>query len=351
MKRGKLLIILVLFAAIFASCSKEEGKNTASLSQAISESALRLNTAMGSITSQPVYGILTMSSTSAAKSAAAESGYRVYITLDTVKGVYEYNKPSSLNNWGLSLIHFFRKTAENEQMIVRMPLKKVTKPNDLRRYSVSDTALKNNFEIAVSDYHNNYNSYWDYDYILKSKISIDDKVAGYLDIDANINPADGKDYKSKYSFVDGYAAEYHFISGDTSISEFNIRQNADVLYGEKLLVIKNDTSKFREHQYILTIGNVQIVRKPMSHEVQILVDGVVQPDAKIEIIDSESDPEASVCKKRDVKITFEDGTVKTVSQLIGDSVDDIKTLYLSLHQVYFAAYIVDWIAYDIYYQR
>lgn len=351
MKEGKLSIILILFTALIAGCSKNDERTPVSLSQAISESALKLNTAMGTITSQPVYSILTMSNTATAKSAATESAYRVYITLDTVKGVYEYNKPSSLNNWGLSLIHFFKKTAESDQMIVRMPLKKVTRPYDLRHYSVSDTALSNNFEIAVSDYHNNYNSYWDYDYKLNSKISIDDKVAGNLTIDATVSPSEGKDYKSQYSFTDGYLAEYHYTSGDTTVSEFNIKQDADVLYGEKLLVIKNDTAKFREHQYILTIGNVQIVRKPWSHEVQILVDGVVQPNAKIEIVDKESDDEASVCKKREVQITFEDGTVKTVSQLIGDSVEGIKTLYLSLHRVYFAAYIVDWIAYDIYYQR
>ena len=88
-----------------------------------------------------------------------------------------------------------------------------------------------------------------------------------------------------------------------------------------------------------------------SKNVQIAVNGVVQPDANVTIVDNENDDEASVCKKRDVQITFEDGTVTTVSDLIGSSVENIKTLYTSLHQVYFAAYIVDWIAYDIYYQR
>jgi hypothetical protein len=58
-----------------------------------------------------------------------------------------------------------------------------------------------------------------------------------------------------------------------------------------------------------------------------------------------------VVKKRDIQITFEDGTTTTVSDLIGKSIDNIKTLFDSLHSVYFAAYVVDWIAYDIYYQR
>ena len=83
----------------------------------------------------------------------------------------------------------------------------------------------------------------------------------------------------------------------------------------------------------------------------IAVDGVVQTGAVVEIVDKESDSEASVCKKREVQITFEDGTVTTIGKLIGNSVENIKTLYTSLHEVYFAAYIVDWIAYDIYYKR
>jgi hypothetical protein len=349
--QGKFLLTTVLIAALFTSCTKTDDSST-SLKQAISENSVRLNTAIATIKSLPAYGILTMSSSDAmAKSATDESTYRVYITLDTVKGIYNYNKPTALNNWGMSLLHYFTKTAESSQMIVRLPLQKVTKPFALRHYTAADTALTNNFEIAVSDYHNNYNSYWDYDYILKSKISIDGKTAGNLNIDANISPADGKDYLAKYAFTDGYSTEYHYVSGDTTSSEFSIKQNSDVLYSEKLLVIKNDTSHFREHQYILTIGNVQIVRKPKDHDIQVLVNGVVQAGAKVDIVDNESDPEASVCKKREVQITFEDGTVKTIAELIGESVNDIKTLYSSLHQVYFSAYIVDWIAYDIYYQR
>ena len=78
---------------------------------------------------------------------------------------------------------------------------------------------------------------------------------------------------------------------------------------------------------------------------------MLQTEAVVEIIDREEDEEASVCRKRDIQITFDDGSTTTLSALIGESVEDIKTLFESLHEVYFAAYIVDWIAYDIYYQR
>jgi hypothetical protein len=78
----------------------------------------------------------------------------------------------------------------------------------------------------------------------------------------------------------------------------------------------------------------------------------LQANAVVKVVDNAStDPEVSVLKKRDIQITFDDGTTTTVSTLIGNSVTNIKTLYDSLHSVYFAAGIVDWIAYDIYYHR
>jgi hypothetical protein len=352
-KQGRIFLIAVLLAAVLSGCTKNDGiLNQASLKQAIDQSAMKLNTAMDAISTTQAYSILTVSDGMMKSASVTDSVYKVYIPLDQIKGVYEYNKVTKFNNWGMSLIHFFTKTADNSQMIVRMPLKKVTKPGSLRRFSASDSSLTNNFSIAVSDYHNNYNSYWDYDYILSSEISINDTVAGKLNIKSIVTPVHNINYASQYAFTRSYTANYKYESGDTTVSGFNIMGDGKVLYEEKLLTVKNDTARFgREHQYILTIGNVQIIRKSGSKAVQIAVDGVIQSNAVVAIVDKEADSEASVCKKRDIQITFEDGTVTTVSALIGSSVENIKTLYTSLHQVYFAAYIVDWIAYDIYYQR
>jgi hypothetical protein len=237
-------------------------------------------------------------------------------------------------------------------MVVNMPLKKVQDPMSLRRYVPSDSTLTNNFSIAVSDYHNNYNSYWDYDYLLTSEISIDNVVAGDLNIKSVVSPTNGIQYASQYAFAGSYTAQYAYNSGDTTVSSFTILSGTTVLYQEKLLTLKVDTARFgRENKYILTIGNVQITRNSGTKAVTISVDGVLQPNATVTIVDQVSDPEASVCKKRDIQITFEDGTTSTVSALIGKSISDIKTLFDSLHSVYFAAYVVDWIAYDIYYNR
>ncbi len=344
---------VVLFTTFFLSCSKNPNlENPTTLKQALNQSSMNLNTAMNAITASRAYGILTVSDVNLKSASVADSAYRVNITLDKINGVYDYNHVTRQNLWGLSLLHFFTRTADNSHMIVRMPLQKVTRPRSLRFFSPADSSLTNNFKIDVSDYHNDYNSFWDYDYLLNSEISVDSVVAGNLNIKSLVSPTQGIHYSAQYAFTDKYTAKYMYDSGDTTVSSFAIMNGTNVLYEEKLLTIRNDTVRFgREFEYILTIGNVQITRKSGTKAVEISVNGVVQQNAVVEIIDREPDSEASVCKKRDVKITFDDGTSDTISNLIGKSVDNIKTLYTSLHQVFFAAYIVDWIAYDIYYQR
>jgi hypothetical protein len=352
-RQGRIILFTVILSVILLSCNKNtDHLNNTSLKESINQGALNLNNAMGVISSTKVYGILTVNDGSPKSALASTPVYKVYIPLDSIKGIYEYHPVRWKDRWGFSLLRYFNKSADNSKMIVRMPLKKVEHPRSLREYVPSDSLLTNNFSIAVSGYHHNYNSYHDFDYILESEISIDNVAAGNLNIKYVVSPTLGVDYASQYSFTGSYTADYKYESGDTTVSSFAISGNKKVLYEEKRLTIKTDTGRFgREHQYVLTIGDVRIIRKSTTKTVEVYVNGVLQPNAKIEIIDKEYDDEPSACKKRDIRITFEDGTVATVSELIGKSVDNIKTLFDSLHQVYFAAYVVDWIAYDIYYQR
>jgi hypothetical protein len=359
-RKGKIIFIAVLFSAILFSCTKTGFVNNASLKESINQGAMDLNNAVTAISTSKAYSILTVNDGTQKSATLADPVYKVYITLDSVKGIYDYH-PLTKNKWGvpfrdrygMPVMRFFSKTADDNKMIVRMPLKKVEHPRlFLWNFLKSDTSLTNNFQIALSDYHNNYNNYHDFDYLLASEISIDNAVAGKLNIDYLKSPSLGTTYASQYAFTDSYTADYKYQSGDTAVSSFAISKAGTVLYEEKRLTIKNDTLRFgREHQYILTIGNVTITRKSGTKTVSVSVDGIAQPNAVVEIIDNDNDSEASVCKKREVQITFEDGTITTVSALIGNSVENIKTLFDSLHDVYFAAYVVDLIAYDIYYQR
>jgi hypothetical protein len=351
-RQTKIFTGIVLLGAIFVSCTKNSiNENNTSLKQAVNKSAQNLNTAMTSISSSRAFGILTVNDGPLKSATIMDAAYRVYIPLDSIKGTYDYKPINKPDRWGWSLIRFFTKTANNAEMLVRMPLQKVSHPRSLWHYSPADSSLKNNFSIAVSAYHNNYNSYWDYDYLLNSQISVNDTVAGDLDIQSVVSHAKGIQYASQYAFSGGYAAQYKYNSGDTTVSSFSIMKGTDLLYQEKLLTIKNDTARFgRERQYILTVGNVKIIRTS-GMKVQVYLNGVLQTNATVTIIDKENDSEPSVSKGRDIQITFDDATTTTLSALISSSVDNIKTLFNSLHSVYFAAYVVDWIAYDIYYHR
>jgi len=351
--KGRIIIATVLAGTLLMGCAKmDNGIKNPSFKEAINQGAQNLNTAMDKITATPAYTLFTTDDGTMKSGNSLDSLYKVYIPLEKIKGEYVYKPAVRMDHHGLSLLRFFERTADNSQMIVRMPLSKVTHPRALRHFDEEDSVLANNFSITVSDYHNNYNGYFDFDYALTSAISIDDVFAGNLDIISQKSPVNGVHYASQYAFDASYTAKYKYDSGDTTISSFSITGDDKVLYEEKLLTIRNDTLRFgREHQYILTIGDVQITRNSATHAVEVSVNGVLQPNATVTVIDRDEDDEASICKKRDILITFEDGTTAKVSELIGASIDNIKTLFDSLHQVYFAAYVVDWIAYDVYYQR
>jgi hypothetical protein len=352
MKSKKMIIVVSITLALTTlSCNKKD-QSDLSFRQAVDNSTAALNSAIKDIAASNAYGLLTLADAGQKSAETADPVYNTYITLDKIKGVYNYTPVSTTDKWGVPLIRFFSKTADDNHMIVNMPLKKVEQPWTLRRILSSDPELTNNFSIAVSDYHNNYNSYHDYDYILASEISIDGSSAGKLNIKSVVSPDLGKDYASQYVFTGGYAAEYKYLSGDPTVYTFAIKDNDKILYEEKRETTKTTGTVFnKEKTYTLTIGDFKLVRKSGVKEPEIYVKDVLQTEALVEVVDREEDQEPSVCRKRDIQITFDDGTTTTLSALIGESVNDIKTLFESLHDVYFAAYIVDWIAYDIYYQR
>ena len=311
---------------------------------------------MTDISASQAYQLLSVNSGTTLKSGTmmtTTTGYSALIPLALVKGVYDYKALKTEESSHYPLIRFFTKSASTGNIVVNMPLSKLKNPHDMREYHKADSTLTNNFSISVSDYHNNYNNYHDYDYVNVADISIDNVKAGGLSIKSIVSPNHNTQYASQFDFTNGYTAKYLYSSGDTTISSFTILKTGGILYQEKLLTIKKDTAKFgREHQYILTIGNVKIVRKYGS-PAEVYVNGVLDSKAVVTIIDNDENEESehSITNKRDIQITFADGTVSTVSALIGKSITDISTLFTSLHQVYFAAYVVDWIGYDIYYKR
>ena len=124
----------------------------------------------------------------------------------------------------------------------------------------------------------------------------------------------------------------------------------DVLLKESLQTVKNDSTWGREKEYSLTIGNVEIVRNTSTDSIAVYVDGTLQENATVDFIYSE--PNRGECwfsaRTRDIQITFDDGTQTTLSELIGPSMDILKNMVGSMHNMYFASNVVDYIAWNIY---
>jgi hypothetical protein len=171
------------------------------------------------------------------------------------------------------------------------------------------------------------------------------------------NKINGLNFTSTYMLANGYAVTNIQNSGDTAISVYSITKDDVVLYEEKIISYKVDQEKKqREKIFSLTIGNVQIVRTPGPQgldSAKVYVDGVLQTNATVEIVFNQPDTEnlGVTNQKRDVKITFDDGTSVLIRDLKENTIADIGTIFQAVRQAGFASVIVDRIASNIYWQK
>jgi len=80
---------------------------------------------------------------------------------------------------------------------------------------------------------------------------------------------------------------------------------------------------------------------------------VLQTNAKVEVIVYAQDETNTgiAQQKRDVKITFDDGTSTTIRELKAGTIVDMAVIFKSVRQAGFATEIVDRIAANIYWQK
>lgn len=366
MKTKSYLLGLVLLGFLTWSCSNKDelSLSQGSLKTSMNTGAQNLSTAMNAITTSAGYQVLATNGSSSApslvKSTTSNSGSFFAppmdtITLSAIAGIYDY-KATKYKKWRPELFNFFAKTGTSTDFIVRLPASKVKNPRSLLSYVASDTLLVNNYVIDVSQYHYDFGRFlWNYN--LASTITIDNVAAGALNIQSSRNRANGYRYMSDFAFANGYDAKSTYTTGDTIQSDYSISKGATVLFDEKFTSIKSDTaSRHREKQYSLTVGNVMIVRTPVHgsnglDSAKVYVGGVLQTKAKVVFVDvtkGDTTELSIIGHNRDLKITFDDGTTQTVSQLLGSSINDIRALFVSLRQVYFATDVVDYVAWDIF---
>lgn len=278
------------------------------------------------------------------------------ITLEDVAGVYEYSwkKVKRMNN---NLLRVFDRTADNYHLIVRFPVQKLKNYHRLFIFTPRDTTLTNNFEADVNEYMLSRHYQKGLEYKLKSSMKVDDKSLGLVSISRIRNKVNGFNFTSEYALGSGYVVSNKQNSGDTAVSVYSISKEGKVLFEEKMTSYRvNQENKMREKVFSLTIGKVTIVRIAGTDSfanAKIYVDGVLQENAKAEIVITEETNEEKgiTYQRRDVKLTFDDGTTTTLRELKGETIEELGLIFASVRQIGFASEIIDRIAANIYWTK
>jgi hypothetical protein len=344
--KKNILTITAILGIIFSGCSKIDTNRT--LKQSVQTNVNALNNAAADIAATSGYQLLTVS----ADPGKSGTGYTDSIKLDLIAGIYDY-APDTLFFPRMSIIPYrlFRKTGTSDKMIVNMPQKVIFHPKYLFGFYHADSAYNhNNFTITANAYHNYYSWNDRYDYKLAAGFTLKKADIGSLDLASKANRFNDRSYSSKFTFPDGYNVDVEFAAGDTTISSFALSDEKGTLLKEMNIFTGTEFHRKGERQYILAIGNVEIRKSTGIDSIQVFLDGVLQKEAAAKIIDSTAST-GSICHHRDLKLTFDDGTTASLSDLIHPALSTLRSLTDSMNSMYFAKNIVDYIAYDIYYHQ
>lgn len=340
----KTLLPVALIAAVLSwNCSRTA--SDISLKSSLDESAAKINTAMTVISESRGYDLMVINDMT-----KSGDGFSDSITLDLISGVYDFSPDTFVCRHFSMPFWRFDKSDESEMLILNMPQRLVYHPRYLFNPTPQDTVAENDFTITASDYHYYYSFMRRYDYKLTAKFTLKDEDIGMLDVTSAGETFSGRSYVSEYSFTDDYSLLVSYDRGDTAISAMALKQGDEILLGEETSFVWSDFRN-REKQYTLTVGDVTIVRGSAMDSIQVYLDGVLQNTAGAVITDDDDDGEGSVCHRRDILLTFDDGTTEKLSDLIGPALEILGTLVDPMREMYFARRIVDHLAFTIYYQQ
>lgn len=349
--------MLLLFAAVLWSCSDSSDNNPEqdlSLERSLEVKAQSLSEAVIDISKSKGYEIITMDDSATTKTEGEEnddSRFSMSITLEDIQGLYDYTPPVNNETWHQRV---FEKTKDTTLFILRLPKEKATNPGKLYMDEEGDSELVNDFIITTTEYNYNYEGGFQFDYLLNSELEVEGEAAGALYVEWSISENLNFDYTSKYSFTDDYSVGVEFELGDTISYEYYLKNGEDVLFKEKVEIVKSEDWNTREFEYSLTIGNIEIVKNSENEDYQVYRDGVLEEGAVIEVIaeNGESEEAAVVfCRKGfDLKITFADGTSVVLSELLGeDTLNKMKEIFSSMYDMNFVKHLVDKVAREVYY--
>jgi len=359
--KNKIIVIMLLIGLTAWQCTKIDRKPD--LKQSLMSGVDNINTAISKISTSKGYELLSVSAAGNETGVDVSSGTDTKsvegfdltdsITLDMVAGVYDF-QPDFTRFWHHYFpVSLFKKTGESDHLIVNMPHRMMFRPRYLFNFGINDTIPPNNFTIDASAWHLFREGWYSLDYNLVASFSYEDADIGVCDINSLMDPVEGKSFTSEFVFPEGFGITVEQNAVDTArSSSFALMDGNDILLKESSVISKTGFRMF-ERQYILTIGEVEIKRTTGIDSIQVFVDGVLQQKAAVKIVDDDDDGDKSgdhnnsICYSRDLLITFDDGTTANLSDLISPALGTLKTLVISLGDMYFARRIVDYIALSI----
>ncbi len=368
MTRMKIIFGLsFVFLVLTVSCNKESENLTGNTSaeSVVLSATNRVETALEDISGTLGYQLLTLSEseTRSATTDTTEDDILVSISLDDLKGEYEYapTPTDTVTHRGNDYIvySYFERVADNDQFIIKLPEDKATSPWNLYTVEDGDDELENNFVITTSEFeYNDYEGRHTYDYLLNTRVDVSDVYAGSLYINQVMNGKSDYTYAAEYNFDNDYSISVDYVSGDTSNYVYSLDEDSESIYKEKITRIKNDDATSHKRKYSvlehsISIGDFQLVKTKITEEdtiiFEVYIDDVLQDSVTVEeIYDDDSDGTAFCRKATDIQITYSDGTVVLLSDLIGDAQDIMDELFDALFDVYFATGVINNLAWDIY---
>ncbi len=343
------LAIIILSGMLAWQCSKKiDSGAPQSFKESLNAGTQNLNNAVTAISQTYGYKVLSLNESSTFKSVfSPEAAFQDSITLAKIKGVYEY-QPVTYRHWCFNCFtKLFKRTGDNNDLIVKLPEVKVFFPAKFQMVTPSDSTLKNNLVIDASDYHYYFSMGMLWDYKLAANVTLNDTAIGSIGIQSARSSGSAYNYASNYGFPNGYSIAVNVKSGDTATSSIALLSSTTTLLKETVNRYRVSGSKFREREYILDVGNVEFKRASGSDSITVYVGGVLQTKAKVEVVDA-SGSTGSICGGRDLKVTFDDGTSTTLSALLGPSLTLLGNMVTDLQNVYFATNIVNYIAFNIF---
>ena len=337
---------------VFGSCTKRSGTPDDETNSEPKEeptiASVKIGEALDAIKISPAYHVLVTEETGTLKSAGDNPfEYRSYsIGLDVIGGIYDFQPDAYRYHIPASFFLNFSKTGESENLVIRMPYNKLFFWKNPHGSSLSDTIPGNNFVITTDDYLNAREDWYNHEYLLHSELGLDNEAAGELQIHEYSGSTGGSGYSAMLDFGNTYSASISRLMGDTCTREYLLMKDEEDLFRERVMFIREDDSFDFEFVYILTLGNIEIRRGSDIQGIEVWYRGELQNDIQIDFVKEGSGN--SVFGKRDIQLTFEDGTVFLLSEILGPYIGEMNRIFLSMMKFQRIKTLVDGAAFYIY---